>query len=98
MSLKQLERELNLNEKVIDMSIDYKAPSRIEFVDTVNFASPIPDNKEEILESMRKLVKDQKTYEAGVADGYEQGHKDGWNAALEYVIARFTKSICKGEE
>lgn len=52
-------------------------------------------DKEELLKALRY---DRGQYEKGVADGYEQGHKDGWNAALEYVIARFTKNICKGEE
>ena len=32
------------------------------------------------------------------SEDYERGYKEGWNAALEYVIARFTKNICKGEE
>jgi flagellar biosynthesis/type III secretory pathway protein FliH len=75
----------------------FNKPTKVNFVD-VNFASPIPENKEEILKSMREMDNELKAYAEGVANGYEQGHKDGWNAALEYVIARFTKSICKGEE
>ena len=54
-------------------------------------------DKEELLKA---LTYDREQYEKGAAYGYEQGYKNGWDAALEYVIARFKRNICgeKNEE
>lgn len=53
MSLKHEEMKLGFN---YDLEIDYNKPAKVDFVAGIDFASPIPENAEQILDSMREAL------------------------------------------